>query len=227
MRKICILVSIIVALNCKSNTGLHSRQDLTVSSQPSESEDLLSNYEKAKILSLEEFKKGLKYYTPNDINIVFLNKHYIEKDSFSYNYSCFSIGFPKKGKPELDYAYEQMFLARGITESVRCNEFSDEFKDCLLSFKLTSDTMGTEKGQVIFRVKSNTLYHIIPIEFPFQATPQFGFLSTGLSKKESWRSFKKAIELYRKTPGLGDLQKLGFKKEDIDFFDKTEEWEGY
>lgn len=206
---------------------MQSSKEIKKSFQLTDSADLITKYAKARTLSFDEFKKGIKFYTPNDINIIFLNSYYEENGRFKYNDGCFSIGFPKKGKPELYYVYEETYLARGITETIRCNEISEESKDCLLSFKITSDSMDTEKAQVVFRAQLDTLYLIEPFGFPWVAKPQFGFLSDGGSKKESWRSFKKAIALYRETPGLGDLQKLGYKPEDIEFFDKTEEWEGY
>lgn len=227
MKNALMICLVTLCYNCKSSFESKPSHHFDDYTQSTDSAGLLSKYNKEKLLSYEEFKNGLTYHNPNGINIIFLNKNYEEKERFKYNDGCFSIDFPKKGKPELYYVYEETFLARGETKSIRCSAFSDELKDCLLSFRLTSDTMGTEKGQVIFRVMSNTLYHIVPIGFPWDAKPQYGFLSNGASKKESWRNFKKAISLYRKTPGLGDLQKLGYKQEDIEFFDKTEEWDGY
>ncbi|TGK51645.1 hypothetical protein EHQ16_13830 [Leptospira kanakyensis] len=226
MRNIFIVYLVFLSYNCNSHISLQSPKKLDNSFQLTNSADLISKYDKARTLSFDEFKNGFTN-NPKGFNIIFLNSYFEENGRFKYNDGCFSISFPKKEKPELYYVYEQTFLARGVTETIRCNEFSDELKDCLLSFKITSDSKDTEKGQVIFRVKLDTLYHIEPFGFPWDAKPQFGFLSDGGSKKESWRNFKKAIALYRKTPGLGDLQKLGYKPEDIEFFDKTEEWEGY
>jgi hypothetical protein len=231
MKKILLLCTLGFAVQCgsaaKTNSDLPTRQTPSEISTLSATTDRFARYDSAKKMSVQEFKRGFTQ-SPKGFNIIYLNSNYEEKGRFGrYNHGCFSIDYYKEGKPELYYVYEETFLARGLTEKIQCVEFSNQLKDCLLSFNLTSDTQGTKKGQVIFRVMSDTLYHIEPIGFPWDAKPQYGFLSVGESKKESWRNFKRALALYRKTPGLPELQSLGYKPEDIEFFDKTEEWEGY
>ncbi|WP_411821838.1 hypothetical protein [Leptospira sp. 'Mane'] len=183
-----------------------------------------NGYSKAGNISFIEFKNQLTYTNPNGNSYLGLQAFsgYSQKNDGKIQQSevFFSISFDNITKPEI-YYQEGTFRAIGYLQKIECIEFTDQFKDCKLYLKNNEvyDAEFKPEGEVLLKVKNDSLYLIIPLTF---GTSDFLAYrnENGATSPESFESFKKAYKEYRKDKFAPPLMKFDYKEEDMKIYEE-------
>ncbi|WP_411821840.1 hypothetical protein [Leptospira sp. 'Mane'] len=228
-----IIISFIFILGCKKEEPIVAEQPKQTKVEEIDREkggsiyfrhqSKKDEYYKYTSISFAKFKDNLIH--PNDISGILSLEAFDggsqRKDGkINQSETFLSLDFKDIKQPELHYE-EGMFRAIGYLRKIECIEFTDQFKDCKLYLKNNEvyDAEFKPEGEILLKVKNNSLYLIIPLTY---GTSDFLAYrnENGPSSPESFESFKKAYNEYRKDKFAPPLEKFDYKEEDMKVYEE-------
>lgn len=119
---------------------------------------------------------------------------------------------------EINFEYQEEIIAIGKLVEIRCLNFSETYKNCILTAKLRDEYFSEELRQIIFRANDNILFYIYAIDCCFIEKKYFYRSNDVQTESEVRKRIGTCLKILRDTPGLPPLESLVYDKESVDYF---------
>lgn len=212
---IIVTFILLIMCKCKSDPNFSLPKKLYRSLELTDFQDF-SNYKHSKKFDL------IEYWTS-----VGSSKNYFTLSKFSSKHNDYSAYFLNstfrikalndKKFMEFIYYYVDGESITGILDEVRCLEFTQSYKDCMLNILLDFQSPGESKRQLIIRSNDNILFYVYVIGGDIEAF--FLCRSNDVqTESEVRKRIGTCLKILRDTPGHPPLESLVYDKESVDYF---------
>ncbi len=179
------------------------------------------DYSKGETISLAKFKeKAMLKYEDNGLRYLVLDEFegkHITQDQIAYQ-SSNSLSFHEDEKKNIkvDFQLDEPVLENGTLQNIKCIEFSEKLKDCKITIY---ENEAKREGFVILKIKNDNLYRVISVNYSSRDFIAYKLVKT-LQSPETFLSFKKAFQEYRKEKFGPPIESFEFNPEFLPYYEE-------
>jgi hypothetical protein len=215
---IILYIILSIVCTCKSDPSVTLPKKVYRSLESKDPLDL-TVYKTAQKIDLKTYLKSMGGTNGNNLSFSkFANIKSAYYETFRTPFFRLKLSDDRK-LIEFNYTYADERYAIGKLVEVRCLEFSESYKDCLLKADLEVDYWDEEKRQIILRSHDNILFYLDPIELD-EVEDRYFCRANDATKNESEarKRIGSCLKILRDTPGHPPLESLVYDKESVDYF---------